>query len=217
MDLRPLLIPRVLLAAVLVAVPLAGPLRAEVENSQARAVGAFDRIHLTGAFTTFVTAGAQRQKLVITGARDAVSDVTTEVRDRTLEIGQRDGHTSMSEPTLSIAVPLLRGIENTGVGTTKITGLSGGDLALANSGAATVEATGRAANLSITLDGVGKIDTTSLFARNVTVTNNGVGGVYVRASGTLSASVNGVGEIRYTGNPTHVDSQVNGVGRISKI
>jgi len=139
------------------------------------------------------------------------------VHDRTLEIGQRDGHTSMSEPTLSIAVPVLRGIENTGVGTTKITGLSGGDLALANSGAATVEATGRAANLSITLDGVGKIDTTSLFARNVTVTNNGVGGVYVRASGTLSASVNGVGEIRYTGNPTHVDSQVNGVGRISKI
>ena len=49
------------------------------------------------------------------------------------------------------------------------------------------------------------------------MTNNGVGGVYVRASGTLSASVNGVGEIRYTGNPTHVDSQVNGVGRISKI
>jgi len=212
-----LLIPRVLLAAALVAVPLAGPLRAEDESSQTRAVGAFDRVSLTGAFTTVVTVGAPRQKLVITGSRDAIGDVTTVVRDRTLEIGQHDVHGSISDTAITIAVPVLHGIENSGVGTTKIAGLSGGDFAIANSGAAKLEASGRASNLSITLDGVGKIDTTSLFARNVTVTNNGVGGVYVRASGTLSASVNGVGEIRYTGNPTHVDSQVNGVGRISKI
>jgi hypothetical protein len=39
----------------------------------------------------------------------------------------------------------------------------------------------------------------------------------VRATGTLTASVNGVGEIRYAGNPAHVESRVNGIGRISRL
>jgi hypothetical protein len=36
----------------------------------------------------------------------------------------------------------------------------------------------------------------------------------VQGSGSLVLSVNGVGEIRYKGNPRNVEKHVNGVGRI---
>jgi hypothetical protein len=37
----------------------------------------------------------------------------------------------------------------------------------------------------------------------------------VQGSGSLVLNVNGVGEIRYKGNPKNVEKHVNGLGRIS--
>jgi len=48
------------------------------------------------------------------------------------------------------------------------------------------------------------------------VNNNGVGLVDVRARGSLEMNVNGLGMIRYSGSPAHVDSHVNGLGRIQR-
>ena len=185
--------------------------------AQTRALGSFDRIRLGGAFTTEIVAGEKRSQIVISGERDVVERVTTEVRGGTLEVGMRDGSMNHESPKLVITLPALRGINNSGAGTVKITGLHGGDVAIANAGAASITAAGRASDLQIALDGAGKIDTTAVSARDVTVNNNGVGAVYVRASGSLTMNVNGIGEIRYAGNPSHVESHVNGIGRIGKM
>ena len=39
----------------------------------------------------------------------------------------------------------------------------------------------------------------------------------VNVSGTLEAELNGVGNIRYAGNPQKVEPQINGVGRIAPV
>jgi hypothetical protein len=111
---------------------------------------------------------------------------------------------------------MLRGYSEEGAGTTSISGLHGGDVDLTCAGAGTLTASGRVHALTIELDGAGKIDTLGVDARDVVVTNNGVGSARVRASDSLDASINGVGEIRYTGTAT-VKSQINGIGSIHRL
>jgi hypothetical protein len=118
---------------------------------------------------------------------------------------------------LAITVPVLRGFANAGAGSAHLSGFTGGDFSIANDGAASITASGRVSTLAVSLNGIGKIDTTNLAARDVTVDNNGVGSVRVRASSSLTMNVNGVGEIRYAGNPPHVTSHVNGVGHIDPL
>lgn len=206
------------LAAALLLGPLAVSGRASDDVSQTRDVPGFVKIRLQGAFTVNVTVGASKTRVVVSGNPAAVARVTTEVHEGELVVGMREGHgTFGSSPKLEIALPALRSLANEGAGSIVIAGVGGGNLALENAGTASIVASGHAAQLTIALDGTGKIDTTAVEARDVTVNSNGVGGVYVRASGSLTMSVNGVGEIRYAGKPAHVQSQVNGIGHIGPL
>jgi hypothetical protein len=206
-----------LIAASLALLP-AGPARAADDTTQTRPLASFDRVRLDGAFKTEIVAGGARSQIVIRGERDIVTRVTTGIESGTLVVGMRhsDGIFN-SFPKLVITLPALRGFANDGAGTVKISGLTGGDVDIANAGAGAITVAGRAANMKITLDGTGKIDTTAVDAHDVRVDNNGLGGVYVRANGSLTMNVNGVGEIRYAGNPTHVESHVEGIGRTGRL
>jgi hypothetical protein len=173
---------------------------------------------LDGAFASEIAAGKQQTRVVVSGNPDVVARVTTEVSGGTLVVGMRPGLGVFGRsPKLEIRLPVLRGFANNGAGSVNITGLTGGDIEIENAGAASIVASGRAAREDVSLEGVGKIDTTALDARDVTVSNDGVGSVQVRASGILTMSVNGVGEIRYSGNPSHVESHINGIGRIDRL
>jgi hypothetical protein len=206
----------VALAAVLISIPLVAETRDAGDVSEPRAVSGFDRIRVQGAFITRVLVGGVASRLVVSGSQGGVARVTSKVTDRTLIVGMRPGIDSGRSPKLEIAMPGLRGFVNEGAGLVTISGLSGGNVEIENAGAASIVASGRAERLGILLDGAGKIDAGGVDARDVKVENNGVGSVRVRASGLLALNVNGIGEIRYTGNPTHVESHVNGIGRIGR-
>jgi hypothetical protein len=199
-----------------VAVPV--PSYAADDVSEVRAVGAFDRVEVSGAFATEITAGSGRSRVTLRASRAALDTVTTEVRDGTLVVGIRDHHEQLNGelPTVTISVPALRGFKNSGFGTAKIGGLTGADIDIVNAGAASIVVTGRAGHETIELDGTGKIDATGVDAKDAEVDNNGVGLVDVRAGGSLEMNVNGLGMIRYSGSPAHVDSHVNGLGRIER-
>lgn len=185
--------------------------------SEVRPVGAFDRVELSGAFETTIGAGRE-SRVTIRGSRAALDRVTTNIRDRTLVVGMREGSgLDGSLPKVTIDLPILRGVTNTGFGSIKVGGLTGADVEIVNSGAASVTVTGRAGHETIELNGAGKIDATGVDAKDVEANNNGVGVVDVRASGSLEMTVNGLGMIRYAGSPSHVESHVNGVGRIQRI
>jgi hypothetical protein len=183
--------------------------------SLAPTVGAFDRVHLDGAFTTTITSG-KSPHVHISGDPDAVRAVTTSVKDGTLTVGERNGSYGIHTVNLDITVAHLRSFSNGGAGTTTIRGIAD-DIEIENSGAGSIDAYGRSAHESVELAGVGQIDTRGIDAHDVSVASDGVGAVYVRGSGALSLEVNGVGEIRYAGHPTTVDRQVNGLGSIGPI
>jgi len=194
------------------------PASAADDISEVRAVGEFDRVEVSGAFAVEISAGHESRRVTIRGSRVTLDTVTTTIRDGTLVVGMRDdGRLSGELPTVAIALPILRGFTNTGFGSAKIAGLTGADINVINSGAASVTVAGRAGHETIELDGAGKIDATGVDAKDVEANNNGVGVVDVRASGSLEMTVNGLGVIRYAGSPSHVESHVNGVGRIQRM
>ena len=194
-----------------------GGASAAADVTQSRKVSGFDKVELNGAFTVNIVAGAPATKLTLTGDPALLDRVTTTVEHGTLFVATKSGSNFFNQsPKVAIEMPALRSLGNEGAGSIKLAGLSGA-LALSNDGTATIVAAGKATSLTISIDGTGKIDTTAVDARDVTVNNNGVGSTDVRVSGVLTASINGVGSIRYTGNPTKVISQVNGLGRIGRL
>jgi hypothetical protein len=206
-------------AATLLLPANAVPGRAAEDISQHRPVTGFDRVRLQGAFKAEIAAGQRSTSVVVTGDPDLVARVTTEVRDRTLFVGMRSGGGAFQThtPKLTIALPALRSFSNDGASSVRISGLAGGDVSIANAGAAAVTASGRASKENVSLKGTGKIDAAAVQAGDVTVENDGIGAVYVRASGSLTMNLNGIGEIRYAGNPKHVESHVNGIGHIGPL
>jgi hypothetical protein len=207
-----------LISIALVVGPTAMASRAADLVSETRAVSGLDRVRLEGAFTAQITAGAPRTVVVVAGSRAAVSRVTTEVRAGALVVGMRPGlDLAGPGPRLEIRLPVLRGFANDGAGSVRLDGLTGGDVAIESGGAASIVAAGRAARERIALNGAGKIDVTGVDARDVTVANDGVGSVRVRAARSLTMNLNGIGEIRYAGNPALVKSHVNGIGSVGRL
>ena len=208
-------VPIVAVLVSLVACVVPGPGRAADDETQTRRVSGFDHVRLEGAFKATVNAGRPRTRFSMTGSSDALARVTVEVRDGTLVVGTRDDeHIEGHFPSIEVDVPVLRGFKLTGAGAASIAGLTGSDVSIEVPGAGSVVASGRAAHETIVLDGVGKIDASAVNARDVDADNNGLGAIYVRGSGSMTLNVNGLGEIRYAGNPRHVDKNVNGLGRI---
>lgn len=211
-----LIVPGAIAVAVTLVVVLAVP--GAAAETQSRSVTGFDRVTVDGVFDTEITAGSAHTSVTVTAEPDVLARVTTEVRGNTLYVGMRsDNNTNLRSLKLAIALPVLHRFSNNGAGSARLNGLTGADLEIENSGVGGIRAAGRAGRLNITLEGVGKVDTTDVDARDVTVENDGVGSVYVRASGKLNLSVNGVGEIGYKGNPTDVERHVSGVGRIRRL
>ncbi len=66
------------------------------------------------------------------------------------------------------------------------------------------------------MEGVGSYEGYELLSTDMNVTVSGVGGAKVRASGTLTATLNGVGSIRYKGDPENKNFNTNGIGSIKK-
>ena len=76
---------------------------------------------------------------------------------------------------------------------------------------------GTADNALVRVEGVGGFDGYELLCLNMDVTVSGVGGAKVYASKVLKATLNGVGSIKYKGNPETKNLDTNGIGSIKKI
>lgn len=85
------------------------------------------------------------------------------------------------------------------------------------SGAGYIKLKGSANNQVVSLSGAGGLDAYELESTDCDISISGVGGAKVYVSGTLIASVSGVGSIMYRGNPVHVNRKVSGIGKIQSI
>jgi len=83
-------------------------------------------------------------------------------------------------------------------------------------GTGALEVRGEAGNAEVRVDGVGGFDGYEFITKNMEVTVSGVGGAKVHAAQKLTATLNGVGSIRYKGDPKTKNLNTNGLGAIKE-
>ena len=84
------------------------------------------------------------------------------------------------------------------------------------SGAGELNITGAADKSVVRVEGVGGFDGYEFITSNMDVTVSGVGGAKVHATDRLTATLNGVGSVKYKGEPETKNLNVYGVGNIKK-
>jgi hypothetical protein len=81
-------------------------------------------------------------------------------------------------------------------------------------GTGELKASGAADKGVVNVDGVGGFNGYDLVTTDMTVTVSGVGGAKVHATNILTATLNGVGSIRFKGDPGDKNFETNGLGSI---
>ncbi|NLP34167.1 MAG: hypothetical protein GX359_03120 [Clostridiales bacterium] len=83
-------------------------------------------------------------------------------------------------------------------------------------GAGNIELEGATDKISIFVKGAADIDAYEMIAEDAEVEVNGTALCKVYASENLTATLKGVGAIKYDGDPKNINKIINGLGTISK-
>ena len=75
---------------------------------------------------------------------------------------------------------------------------------------------GKTDRFNLDNEGIGNIDASGLTAQKVDLRSSGIGRVAVHCEGELSLEVSGIGEVKYTGNPTVIKEDISGIGKVSR-
>ncbi len=108
-------------------------------------------------------------------------------------------------------------IESTGVGNININNIDCNNATVFNSSIGNVKLSGTANKVVLKSDGVGGIVAENLKAKSVVATCDGVGNITCYATEKLNASMNGVGSIKYKGNPKEKEFKKDGIGSIKSM
>jgi hypothetical protein len=186
-------------------------------STETRDIGDFQALRVGGAANATIRVGPA-PSLTITASADTLASISTEVRNGTLVVEQKDRwFWSGDEVKLEITVPVLREVTVNGAGNVEVHEARGDALRLTLQGAGNLVARGEIGTLEVTINGAGNGELAGLRARAVKAVVNGAGSVTVHAVEELDAVVNGVGKLRYLGTPAKLDTRINGVGTVSQI
>jgi len=204
--------------------------------SEERDVGTFHTVSNSGSATVYLTAGTG--KMVVKAEDNLVPLVGTEVSNGVLSI-----NTSAMIPTESVEVYVpvgtsLRKISNSGAGNMQsinltiaaedlsVTMSGAGNmqlsldvkrLATAMSGVGNLQLEGKANEHKASMSGTGNLQAFKLITENTTITSSGVGNAEIYASNSIEATLSGMGNLRYKGDPKEMDTKISGFGNIQKV
>lgn len=199
----------------------------------------FEAVILNGIGTVNITTGSAHS--VVLSAESNIADVLTHrVSDGRLILSV-ENNTSITPTrgiTYTVTLPTLARLELDGAGDFNVDRVTGESLVIRTDGAGSVSiASIEVEQLEVRLIGVGSVTVQGGSVTRQTVRIDGVGGYNARAmtsdeadivvagagsatitvTGTLSGSLDGVGSIRYAGDPATVNVEVNALGSLQAI
>ena len=185
-------------------------------KTESRALQGFNAIHMKDPSDVQVEIGP-RFSVSVTSDDNLLPLVETRLDGDTLVIESKGSYRSHHAPKIKVVMPALSALQVSGSGDALIRGLDGGAVKLAVAGSGDIEAAGRIDELNIRIDGSGDVNAEQLKATKAKVEVDGSGDANLTASDTLDAVVNGSGDIRYGGHPSHVSNKIHGSGDISTL
>ena len=183
-------------------------------TSQTRDVAAFTRIENRSSVDVRLRVGPTQRVQVFAGEK-VIDDVSTEVRDRTLEVDFDHDGWGGDDVEVEATVPELTGIDAQGSGDIDVQGIGAKEFELVSDGSSDIVLAGTAGRLLVSLDGSGDVDLADLAARDAQVSVDGSGDLDVRADERLAVRLDGSGDIRYHGDPD-VTQEVDGSGDLTR-
>lgn len=177
--------------------------------------GIYRQIEFDGAFDIDIEVGP-KAAVELSGPRRAIERVEVGVEGEQLTISMEDHRVRNTRGGIHVQIttPQLERIELNGAATLDISGMQAGALAVELNGAGSTRARGTVTQFDLEINGAGSVEATELVAEHVNVDLSGTGRAEVHATRQLHAELDGMGSIRYAGQPTVVDKQVNGIGTI---
>ena len=105
-------------------------------------------------------------------------------------------------------------IQSEGVGNITAVNLRAEKVVIDSQGVGNITLGGTAASVDISSEGVGNVNADGLKAKRAVVSSEGVGNVSCHASEYLKVRSEGIGNVRYLGNPAEKDLSKDGIGKI---
>lgn len=177
--------------------------------------GPIDQINIEGVFITKVTQGKEN-KAIIDAQENVHPFISTSVDKGVLTLGYVNNTKvkKMKKFNIELQVKDLDKINFDGVGTLKVVDLKTDSLIVNANSVGSIELTGSSNYIAIANNGVGSVNATDFITKNCKAVNAGVGSVSVHATEQVDLTNDGVGSIRYSGNPATKTIHKNGLGSI---
>lgn len=198
-----------------------------------RKVTGFDQVEIRGNYE-LAFQKSDEEKIMVETDENLQDLIELSVGDRKLSIRNVEPLISRENIRITVYYNALKGISSTGSSVVSSDGMIASDefklsfegagsinleleveqLEVDMPGAGLVKLTGYANKQEIKIDGAGHLNAANLITNETKIELNGLGGADINVSKKLEARLNGVGSIRYKGNPETVDQRVNGMGVI---
>lgn len=183
---------------------------------QTRPAGAFTRVIADDALDVEIAIGP-RAGIELEGDDNLIDRIRTDAEDGVLHLRVRGGYRVRRAMVARITMPRLDRVDLEASGDARISGLDGGQLALAGHGSGSFDVDGAVDAVDVRIQGSGDVDLEGLRAREARILINGSGNARAYVLDTIVATVNGTGDIVYRGAPRNVSEDVNGTGAIRHV
>jgi hypothetical protein len=150
--------------------------------------------------------------MIVEGPKRAIDELVYE--DGRLELrGPRSGRPN-DGIKLTITAPTLPTLDISGPANIEIQDLRQPEFNLSMAGAGNIEASGKVQKLVIDASGAGNVDLSKLETVDAEVDIAGLGNADINASGKVTASIAGAGNVTLHRKPRRLESDIAGLGNV---
>ena len=181
--------------------------------SESRELNNFTSIVLLGSIDMNIKT-SENNNCVVVADDNLIPYIKTEVINNKLNISLNESYSSEEKLVVNINTPNYDEVSLSGSGNINILDFKNNNLSLNISGSGNITGNGEVETLVVKINGAGNLMSKEIKSKSATITINGSGDGEVFASDSISAKINGSGNIKYFGNPENVDSIINGSGNI---
>ena len=182
--------------------------------SESRELNNFTSIILLGSIDVNIKT-SESNNCVVVADDNLIPFIKTEVVNNKLNISLNESYASEEKLVVNINTPNYDEVSLSGSGNINILDFKNNNLSLNISGSGNITGNGEVETLVVKINGSGNLMSKEIKSKFATITINGSGDAEVFASDSISAKINGSGNIKYFGNPENVDSIINGSGDIN--
>ncbi len=157
------------------------------------------------------------QTIKVEADDNIIDDVVTEKQNDILVCGLRKKNYSNVTINIYVSLKLIKELTIEGAGNISVHyPVNCTAIECAITGAGNITLTGKADSMSCKVAGAGNIEAFDFKVKNCSAILTGTGYLNIFVSQSLYASIIGIGNITYDGNPSSVTTSITGMGNITK-